>query len=283
MNRHLLSSALVFAFAFLPMVLKPVNATAATIVTENFGGGTGNLNGTTADTFDAAITTVGGSATWVADTTAGATSLFQADGVINYVTGFGAATAFLNMGSYINDAKGTSNGLFTLSATINSTRASNVWVSLGFFDSPTTLSSFTSTGLGTIIQRSPGYLNGGTGSTGLQELDMWGGAGTGTGGVDGPELASGPQLVTIVLDLRTHNNTDDFGTVTWYDGTTAGTNLGSYDYLADNSFDAIGISQAGSDGTVAGLTLEQFQVPEPSTAILAGLGLAGLSLRRRRR
>lgn len=252
-------------------------ASAAVIVTENFGGGTGNLNGTSADTFDSSITSAGGSATWVARNTDG--NFFAANGNVNLVSGINSASAYLGMGNYINNAKGTSTGLFTLSATINSTGTSNTWVSLGFFDSPTVTTVFTATGLGSIIQRNDDQ---GQAAAGQQELDMWGGIGTTLGSVDGPELASGPQLVIIVLDLTPtggYNGTSNFGTVTWYNGTTSGTNLGSYTYLADNSFDAIGFSQGGTTGSVAGLTLEQ--IPEPSAALLGGLGLLAL-LRRRR-
>jgi hypothetical protein len=257
-------------------------ASAATIVTENFGGGTGNINGTTADTFDPAITSAGGSSTWVARTLDASNNpavFLAANGTVNLVSGANAASAYLGMGSYINAAKGTSSGLFTLSATINSTGTANTWVSLGFFQTPTVSSTFITTGLASIIQRNFDWGDAGPAE---QELDMWGGLGSGTGSVDGPQLASGPQLVTIVLDLTPtggYNGTSNFGTVTWYDGTASGTDLGSYTYLVDRSFDAIGFSQGGTTGSVDDLTFSQ--IPEPSAALLGGLGLLCL-LRRRR-
>lgn len=238
---------------------------AANIVTESFGGDDTDLNGTTADTFASGITSAGGSNTWAARPLA-----FQSDGDVVSVGGLDS-TAYLDMGSYINDAKGTAAGLFTLSATLSPT-TSGSWVSLGFFSSPATTNAFTATGLGSIIYRSTG------------ELDMWGGVGTGTGAVDGPDAQTGDQLLTIVLDLTTHDNATDFGTVTWYQGTTGGTELGSYAYLADNSFDAIGMSSShNTNGGVSGLTLDDLTaVPEPSSTALLGLGGIALLLRRRK-
>ncbi len=91
----LLLSTILLAFA--------ANSQAATIVTENFGGlSTAALNGTTADTFDAAITTAGGSSTWVGQAgggTGAASVRFNADGSIT-TSGSVDGAAYLSVGNY---------------------------------------------------------------------------------------------------------------------------------------------------------------------------------------
>jgi len=160
-------------------------------------------------------------------------------------------------------------GLFTLSATIAET-STNFFNGVGFFNSGVgTAGNFTngSVGQGFLI-----YRNGG-------ELDGFAGPGSGNG-VDGPDAQTGDQLLTIVLDLTTHDNTTDFGSISFYQGSVDPGNLiGSHTYTSDQSFDAVGFSTARSETTLSNFQLDQ--VPEPGS--LALLGLGGLLIARHRR
>jgi hypothetical protein len=238
------------------------------LVEENFGGTGTALNGTAADTFAAGITAAGGSATWAAG------SAFLDDGTVT--VGSAQTGAYLNLGSYINDAKGTAAGQFDLTMTISETVGE--WISLGFTtqNTPSTAKNFTNTGTGgtttgiaTIIRR----------EIGDWDLDAIAGPGN-TNQVPGPE-ETGARTLTVSLDFTPTGGWDgasNFGTVTFSDS-VYGT-IGSHTYTADNSFGAIFISEAGvSGGTISALSLSQ--IPEPSA--LALLGLGGLFLARRRR
>jgi hypothetical protein len=214
---------------------------AETLIAENFGGdGTGTLSGTAADIFSPGITSAGGSATWAA--AAG----FKDDGSVGPAQ---FQSAYLPVGSYINATKGTASGLFTLSATLTKSTAGD-WGSIGFFRNPVINTDFTKPtgngiGLATLIYRTSG------------ELDGFGGPGS-LNNVDGPDAQSGPQLLTVVLDLTGHDNSTNFGSVSFYQGTAdPGKLLGTYHYTADYSFDAIGLSQASYNGTFSGLQLVQ--------------------------
>jgi hypothetical protein len=248
------------------------NAQMNTIVAENFGGTGAALNGKTADTFAAAVTAAGGSSIW------GAGAAFLDNGTVSVDTFQNAA--YLNLGSYINNAKGTASGMFDLTMTISPTVGA--WISLGFATNttPNTAKNFTDTGTGavgstvgiaTIIYRAvsaPG------------ELDMFGGLGN-QNAVDGPDGNLGNRTVTVTLDLTpaVYNGSTTFGKVTWSDS-ALGT-LGTFNYTVDRNFGSILISEANSSGgTISGLTLSQ--IPEPSTIALLGLGGLGLILRRRR-
>lgn len=248
--------------------LNPATA-ASTIVLENFGGTGDDLNGTTADTFAAGITTAGGSNTWDAST------VYNDDGSL--VSG-GNDGAYLNMGSYINDSKGTAAGKFTLSATIGSVPTGK-WAGFGFFESntPGTGGNFANAGAdgaGVIIYRETGELDG---FAGLRTDNP----------VDGPDSQTGSQLLTIVLDLTPAGGFDgstDYGTISFYQGDAdTGTLLSgtSHTYTSPISFGSVGMSNAspGVNATFSGFELTQ--VPEPSALLLSGLSLLAL-LRRRR-
>lgn len=240
-----------------------LSSAATTIVAENFGGTGADLNGTTAETFATGITTAGGSSTWVAD------AVFNDDGSL---VGGNNQSGHLNMGTYINDSKGTATGKFTLSVTINSVPL-NRWAGFGFFvaNAPATNDTFTNAGAfgsATIIYRETG------------ELDGFAGPGT-TTPVDGPDGQTGAQLLTIVLDLTTHDNITDFGTVSFYQGDATGTLMGNHSYASDISFGSVGLSTAGTNVSTSYSGFELTQVPEPSVALLGSLGVLCL-LRRRR-
>ncbi len=251
--------------ALLGIICLSTATAATTIVSESFGGTGADLNGTTAEIFASGITTAGGSSTWSASTS------FNDDGSL--VSGNNQG-AYLNMGTYINDTKGTASGLLTFSVIINSLPDS-AWAGFGFFvgNTPSINENFTNalaSGSGTIIWRNTD-----------SELDGFAGPGS-SNGVDGPNgVTAVPQLLTIVLDLTTHDNTSDFGTVSFFQGDGTGTAFGSHAYTSDISFGSIGLSTAGNNVNSSYSSFELSQVPEPSAALLSGFG-AILLLRRRR-
>jgi hypothetical protein len=234
------------------VVLTAASANAVVIVAENFGGdGSGVLNGTPADTFSPAITAAGGSATWVAN------SGFLDNGAVNV----NKKAAYLNMGSYINNAKGTAKGLFTLTMTM--TQPTGTWISLGFGqeNTPNTEKDFTNTGtgtattygLGTILYRSP------TG-TPPGELKMYGGPGSGNA-VTYVGSYTGTRTLTVTLDLTPAGGT--YGKVTWSDSVLGV--IGSYTYTAARTFNSILITVAAtSAGTISNLTLSQAGQSSPA-------------------
>ncbi|MCX6925179.1 MAG: hypothetical protein NT154_18495, partial [Verrucomicrobia bacterium] len=248
---------LMLAAVAMAVLLPAVSANAGVIVAENFGGnGSGGLSGTAADRFSPGITAAGGSATWVAN------SGFKDNGSVNNVS---RRAAYLNMGSYINNAKGTAKGLFQLSMTMSET--TGTWISLGFGqeNTPSTDKDFTgassvspapaqaTTGLGTIIYRAQTSPTGG-------ELDMYGGGGS-ANAVDGPDFKTGNRMLTVTLDLTPAGGT--YGKVTWSDSVLGV--LGSYTYTAAKNFGSILIT-ATATGTISNLTLSQVGVSGPPYA-----------------
>ncbi len=240
---------------------------AGVIVQETFSGGDVTLNATTAEIFSSAITTAGGSDTWV---TGGTT--YQADGDV--VNTSSQNTAYLSLGSYVNDAMGSATGLFELSATLSP--ISGTWVTLGFFssDSPGVNTNFTANGgMATMAYRASG------------EVDAWAGPAT-ANGVQGSLGLTGDQLFTIGLDFTPaggYDGASNFGTVTFYEGTAIPANsIGNYTYTSAQSFKALGMTEAGtSTGKVSDLELQQ--VPEPTSMALMLLGAIGLAVIRRRK
>jgi hypothetical protein len=224
---------------------------------EDFTSSSGPLNGTSADSFASGITSAGGSATWVAFDN------FRENGA---VIGAGSTAAYLNLGSYINNAKGTDAGKFKLAMTISETTGS--WLSLGFAaeNTPNIQKNFTNTGTGTATTNGLGtivYRGQGTPAT-QGELDMWGGPGS-ANAFDGPQPNTGTRLLTVELDLTPaggYNGTNNFGKVTWFDAILG--SLGSYTYTVNRNFGAILITQAsGTSGTIGSLVLSQGGLPEP--------------------
>ena len=178
----------------------------------------------------------------------------------------GNASAHLNLGTFINSARGTANGKFQLTATIAPGTGS--WLSLGFAtqNAPSTAKNFTNTGSGvtttgvaTIIYRgqNSGVVPG--------ELDMFGGT-SNTTAVDGPDGLTGPRTVTITLDLTPaggYNGTNNFGTITWTDS-VLGT-LGTFTHTTTRDYGSIFISGANSfTGAISNLSLTQVLPPPPT-------------------
>ncbi|MDG1357589.1 MAG: PEP-CTERM sorting domain-containing protein, partial [Akkermansiaceae bacterium] len=252
------------------LILASTSANAAfVIVEETFdGAGTAGLGGTTAETFDSAITTAGGSDTWTAS------GYFGDDGSYDALQTYQRG-GHLNLGSYINGAKDTWEGKFELTATISevTTPGGGDWMSLGFNTSntPSISSSATGSGIGTMIYRVGG------------DIDMFGGSAL-TNEVAADDVTySGPRTLTVALDLTTYsgyNGTTNFGTVTFSDSVAG--EFGSYTYTSDVNFGSIFISGSNQvTGSWDDLTLTQV-IPEPSSAALLGLGGLALMLRRKR-
>jgi hypothetical protein len=220
------------------------------ILVENFGSSGDPLNGTSADTIAAAITTAGGSATWTADDD------FLQNGAVN---GIGQSAAYLNLGSYINAAKGTAAGKFELTMTISETTGN--WLSLGFAseNTPNTAKNFTNTGTGTettigvatlLYRASTNQLAGFRGPQASAAPNQTGNVST----------TGGSRTITITLDLTPlggYNETTNFGTVTFSDS-FLGVLGSSYTFTAAQNFGSILISQAtSSKGTINALALYQ--------------------------
>jgi hypothetical protein len=237
-----------------------VSANGAIIVSHTFAGD-GGLDGVTATFMHQDVIAAGGSSTWSAG------PWFRASGMNNSGEP-GHTSAFLTLGNYINSRKGTSEGIFNLTVTIGNIAGS--YLTLGYAGGAlSTTNEFSgNNGVGTIIYR--GFNNPG-------ELDMFGGVGS-ANELDGPDGLTGPRTLTSSLDFTAWNGTTNFGTVTWSDS-VIGT-LGSFAFTFDPNVEAILLSEWDwSAGYFSNLSLEQ--VPEPSTALLGGIGLLAL-LRRRR-
>ena len=245
-------------------LMSSVSLSAGVIVTENFDGSATGLNGKTADSFDEAFSTTG---VWAS------TGLYKRDGTVVPHTSSVNRSANLDLGSYINDTKGNANGLFDLTMTVTETGTLNGEIlTLGF-------SNFASGGMTTGADFE---VRGGVATIGLRGngiVDMWAGSGT-SNGVDGGTSVASTRILTASLDLRTWNDTTDYGTVTWSDN-IVGT-LGSYAFTADTDFNYILLSsRENPSGTFDNLTLTQ--IPESSTYALLGglLSLCWVMMRRR--
>ncbi|MES2981379.1 MAG: PEP-CTERM sorting domain-containing protein [Verrucomicrobiota bacterium] len=244
---------------------------AAILVTETFGGtGSGGLNGTTADTFNAAITTAGGSSTWAADG-----SLLD-NGTINTASVGNRVSAHLNLGTYINDAKNTAAGKFVLTTTITTTTGN--WLSVGFAQTGNTGSNFSvNTGYGNILVRATG------------DIDQYRGANTGNEVTANDTIIGNTnQTVTITWDFTPgggYNGTTNFGNVVFSVAGVGGYTTAPSVFTANAPIQFLTLGWGGltNPGPVTGsyASLSLTQIPEPNVALLGGLGLLGL-LRRRR-
>jgi len=263
------------------LLVVPQASAAVILIEEKFGGlSSSDLNSTSADTFHSGITSAGGSATWVAATT------FKADGS---VTGSSDSrrSAYLNLGSYINAAKGTSTGLFTMQVTLAKPdgTTNTHWITAGFawqnnpntgawFNGTTTAEGSTA-GVATMMYRANG------------DIDQYGGLATSNEVLANDTVFSGTRTLTITLDLTQaggYNGTNNFGKVTFGANTGAGNTYqqyGSYTYTSNTNFGSLLLSMNNSTVGSGYDSLTLTQIPEPGAALLGGLGLLAL-LRRRR-
>lgn len=216
-----------------------------------------------------ANTTAGVAATWTAGTAA--SGALRTDGEV--FSNVGNASAHVGLGTLVNGAKGTANGVFTLTTVMSEPPTGSNWVAAGFATSINVSANFTTFGgIGTALYRTNG------------KADFFAGPNTG-GTAYNDEGVTGTQTFISVLDLSAWNGTGDYGTISYYRGSVAPGNLEyTYDFVADFSIASIAVStfSTGGEGVIQSITLTQ--VPEPSTyAALAGLLALGFVAIRRRK
>ncbi len=235
-----------------PMPMPTPTETEGIIFQEDFDGAVGaGLDGTSPTI---------GTGTW------SAASGFNADGTISLS---GNSSASISIGDVINDAAGTPNGLFELSATLAPTVGTgNNWYSLGFSQLATPNNGMhflnSNDGLGSILLRSN------------TEIDMFAGNGFTPNGmfpagntnlIDGPTIGPNttePRVITIEIDLRNANGIDDFGTVTYFDSSQVDPEIGSFTYTNE----AV-LANTGELGNTP-------EEPEFNTIMLSGNSPGGL-------
>ena len=241
------------------------SAHAATLFSADFSGGAVDLNATTPDT---------GSVNWVATPTN-----YLADGTIG---GTGAGTATL--------AFTPTNGLvYTLNASFSGITGDGNWIPFGFANGQGTSSSPSGTNENRFLEHQTvgvawmfargdnstnpnrAFLGDDAANNGLSNGADWSGGPTNGGEID----------MRIVLDTTGGSGP---WTATWF--AKRDTDLGYTEVRATETLISKNITSVGfgkSNTAVSG-TIESFSltsIPEPSTALLGGLGMLAL-LRRRR-
>ncbi len=250
--------------------LLTASSQAVVIIQESFGGLVGDpLNGTFADVFASGITSAGGSSTW------GASTSFKANGSLENTGNATDGSASLTLGSYINNAKGTANGKFTLTATIAAPTGSDndngTWVSVGFFNAAIASGEM-------FVENSKGIATSLTRRVDSSDYFPVPGTGNSINAITG----TGTRTYTTVLDFTLgggYNGTSNFGTVTFFsDNGPVGGN--SFTYTSTQDFTGIGFTFNDSpNSALSNFKLEQ--VPEPSAVLLGAIGALAL-LRRRK-
>lgn len=122
---------------------------AAPLIAEYFFGVGGPLAGTEADAFDASISSVGGSGSWLA----------AANHLDNGSISTGVQTsAYLSLGTFLNNELGAATGLFDLTMTLSP--VTGAWISLGFAaeTNPNINKNFTNNGSGNATNNGLGTL-----------------------------------------------------------------------------------------------------------------------------
>lgn len=252
MKKFILTAMVIVAIA-------TVTVNAGVLFSEDFSGGTGDIDGTTPD-----VTT--GGATWVAG------SVFNADGSVEQ--GAGSMTlAFTPLNGQVYTLDASVSGV---SAPVNDFD----WLALGFADgqssASTTSSRFVngSTPLGVAWMLFRGYIDSPHPNK------------THTDGSNNPVTWTSLTDLTDSVDMRiVLDTTAGTGTwaATWYAKAPVDSSyseVGATMVLTNQTISSVGmaLSGLGVTGTVESFSLTV--VPEPAT--LALLGLGGLVLRRRR-
>lgn len=255
-----------FLLTLLPILGTLASTNAAIVFSDDFSGGAVPLNGTTPDT-----TTAG--ATWTTGTA------FLASGTVSTTPTSGAWLPFVP----------AAGNIYTVSGIINTTAGGQNWITLGFSAAASALPNnrFADgpvVALGTFLLRQ--NRGSGTGSTDAQFF-----VGETTAGVT--SIASPP---TGAVDVKITLDASDPSASLWtmglslngspvtlatnsnpVDGGDAGTIVSNF---GDIKFVGFTVTN-GAGGTIDDFRVDVTPVPEPSTALLFGLGALGL-LRRRR-
>lgn len=240
--------------AGLALLSGPIHG-ATVLYSDNFSGdGTANLNGTTPGT------TIGTN-TWSANTN------IKDNGSVASVTTNSDRAAGLAF-----TPTPTVGNVYTLSVTLaaptGGRTASSPWFAFGFTDALNTGSIPDATFTSWMLWRTD---DAGTTSG---DINLFLGLGTGNGFAGNPVAAAvtGTQTLSIVLDT-----TATLWSVEWFQGASS---LGTMDYTANPTINNLFIaSNAGAGFDLDSMSLTV--VPEPSAALLGGLGMLAM-LRRRR-
>jgi len=252
----------------LALLCGTAQASMVILAQENFEGGAVSLHNKPADTF--IISTVGTpTGNW------SSSDNIRRDGTAADMTP-GTETwhaAYLDLGTHINDAKGTALGIFELTLGINQV-AGDGWIGFGFEN----------------VMRAPdgsGVLR----VTSQDELASFlidrAGDGNRRTAIDNDASLHGPPtstVFTIALDFTPgggYDGSSNFGTIAFYeDGITAP--MRQETFLVDHDFRSLWIKyQNTGQGSFDQITLSQ--IPEPSAGLLALIGLSFFALARRRR
>lgn len=229
------------------------------LISENFSGSDAtNLTGKTPTTLDSSLL----GETWQGPTAASDPFDFEQNGDIDASNN----TTWVDVGSIINDAKGNTNGVFTLSASFTSAPVTGSWYAIGFYTTPGAAAGGNNDNEAGILFRDDG------------DLEGWS---DNDGGAVAPDFAAGitTETISVELDLSTWNNSTDLGTITF----SAGTASETHDLGQDFDWGAAGFgTSSGVTGQIS--SFEVTQIPEPHTGLLmlGGIGTLLLVGRRRR-
>ncbi|WP_269523058.1 PEP-CTERM sorting domain-containing protein [Coraliomargarita parva] len=263
----------------LTMALPMVGLTAQTLlIEEDFGGlSSDRLDGDTASYFNPLLSSSGGSSTWVG------MNEFNQDGSVDVKGAVGAyGSAYLTLGSYVNDAKGNEDAIFSLEATFSNTSAvaAGTWIGVGFYEGTPSVNNafFTTSANNTSFATALLRAEGDSGS------EYYAGPNT-TSSYDAGAI-SGTVTYKIVLDYSSAGGYDgvtNFGTVYFYRN---GSNIADFSSaLPDLAVDAISLTKTNNTTLGDYESLTFVQIPEPSSVALtiAFGALCGTFILRRRR
>ncbi|WP_269537120.1 hypothetical protein [Cerasicoccus fimbriatus] len=256
-NKTSISTPILAATSLLFLVSQ--TASAQTLISQDFDGGSTTLNGTTPTFVDGSLS----GTTWEAPS-----SGYSLDGVISTSN----TKAVLNIGSFINDQKGNPDAIFQVSATVDPTAGGGNWIAVGIYGSTYKINeSGVASSAGVTLYRDNGEADGYTatqsGGTIVRDNIATG--------------LSGAQTYGVTLDLTEWDGATNFGTITF---NIAGNSSTPYAFSGDVSFAAIGLGTP-STGTGNITSFEFSQIPEPHTySLMVGLmALGALVIYRRKR
>jgi hypothetical protein len=241
----------------LTLLCASARATTVLLVSDSFDSVSPNpdsgenvpLVGVSPNVYHTALAAAGGSPTWN-----GYSSKFNANGTINGSNPTGGGAVILALGSYINDHKGHPNGKFTLQADITITGGNSDYraFSLGFSErdkkpgsNGKTFAEANNLALATIAARN--NIDSSTEWYGYQNTSL---------GVASNNFAE-TRTYKITLDLREHNGTDHFGTISWHLDKDSEP-LATWNPDKDHDFNSILLTVANRfNGSYDNLTLSQ--------------------------